>query len=390
MNRAKTYEEIEPLVRFCRLGKLFEVQEWISSGKPVNLPDDLDRRVKLRYPLYIAIESGFHSLVRVLLEGGTFLNDLGYSPLEHAVYRRRPDLVQLLVAHGADIHSVSMRTVFEHWDQEMVEFFVGNGADVETDNPLAHALCYKIRPALGLFKRHKERFPSFQEQLNIALRHHCWEGNIKWVALTLWAGADPYLKGPQEPDHRPYPEEDSSALELAAFRGHIDIFKLKQIRLDPTKPGAMDLVQSACYSDKADLLKNLLESGFTPKSMEDGGSSLIQVLLSRLPRSYHYLDSFYREENIDDSESRERIKMIHLLARYGANWKPSGGRAINEARRSLLKMKPDYTVEFLWIMSGYNASNREVIQELMRPKPIRELVSRHETRVKELMETFRQ
>jgi hypothetical protein len=92
--------------------------------------------------------------------------------------------------------------------------------------------------------------------------------------------------------------------------------------------------------------------------------------------------------NVDNSESREKIKMIHLLARYGAKWKPSGGREINEARHSLLKMKPDYSVEFLWIMSGYNASYREVIQELMRPKPIRELVSRHETRVKELMETF--
>ncbi len=51
-------------------------------------------------------------------------------------------------------------------------------------------------------------------------------------------------------------------------------------------------------------------------------------------------------------------------------------------------MKTDYTVEFLWIISGYNASTLEVIQELMRSKPIRELVSRHEARVKELMETF--
>ena len=201
-------------------------------------------------------------------------------------------------------------------------------------------------------------------------------------------GGRPIFEGATEPDHRPYPEEDSSALELAAFRGYIDIFKLKQIRLDPTKPGAMDLVQSACYSDKADLLKNLLESGFTPKSMEDGGSSLIQILVSRLPRSYRPLYSTHPEVDIDDWDSREKIKMIHLLARYGGKWMPSDRREINEARRSLLKMKPDYTVEFLWIMSGYNASTREVIQELMRPKPIRTLVSRHETRVKELIETF--
>jgi hypothetical protein len=66
---------------------------------------------------------------------------------------------------------------------------------------------------------------------------------------------------------------------------------------------------------------------------------------SRLPQPYHPLDSIYREESIDDSESRERIKMIHLLARYGAKWRSFSGRAIDEERRSLLKMKPDYTLE---------------------------------------------
>jgi len=46
--------------------------------------------------------------------------------------------------------------------------------------------------------------------------------------------------------------------------------------------------------------------------------------------------------------------------------------------------------EFLWIVSGDNASTREVMEELMGPRPIRMLVSaEHETRVKELMETFR-
>jgi hypothetical protein len=152
--------------------------------------------------------------------------------------------------------------------------------------------------------------------------------------------------------------------------------------------GAVDLLQNACSSKKGEFIKKLLENGFTLQSTEGGGSSLIQILLSRLPRSYHRLDSIYRDENIDDSDSRERIKMIHLLARYGAKWKPTDRREINEARQSLLKMKPDYTVEFLWIMSGCKACTCEVIEELMRPKPIRVLVTKHETRVKELMETF--
>ncbi|NWG04302.1 MAG: ankyrin repeat domain-containing protein [Syntrophaceae bacterium] len=391
IKRAKTYDEIEPLVKLCRLGKLFEVQEWISAGKPVNPPENLDRRVRKRFPLYLAIESGFHSLVKMLLDGGTVIDEPGYSPLEHALHKRRLDLIQLLVEHGADIHSVSMRAVFQSWDPMIVEFFIDNGANVEAGNPLAYALCSKIRPALGLFKRYKDRYPSFQEQANIALRHHCCEGSLKWVSLMLWAGADPYAKGPDSPDRKSDPEADASALELAAIYDHFDIFKLRQVRLDPNKPGACDLLRSACYSEKPELLKKLLGSGFNPQSMEDRGSSLIQCLLSRLSWSHR---SFYswgprtQEENIDNWESRDKIKMIHLLARHGAKWKPNDRREINDARRSLLKMKPDYTVEFIWIMSGYQACTRETIEELMRPKPIRTLVLRFENRVKELMETF--
>jgi hypothetical protein len=125
--------------------------------------------------------------------------------------------------------------------------------------------------------------------------------------------------------------------------------------------------------------------------MEDGGSSLIQFLLSRLAWSYRSLYSWGSrtpEENIDNWESRDKLKMIHLLARHGAKWKPKDRREINEARRSFLKMRPDYTVEFIWIMSGYNACTRSVIEELMRPKTIRTLVSKHQNRVSELIETL--
>lgn len=75
-----------------------------------------------------------------------------------------------------------------------MEYFIDNGADLETDYPLA-ALCSKIRTALGIFMRHRDRYPSFRDHLNMALRH---EGNLKWVSLLLWAGADPNKKGPED------------------------------------------------------------------------------------------------------------------------------------------------------------------------------------------------
>ncbi len=383
MNRAKTYDEIKPLIDMCKAGKVFEVQDWIAAGKPVNPPPP-EKGIRRKRPLEVAIDRGIHSLVQVLLEAGADIDDPGYNALEHALFERRLDLIKLLVNHGVDIHSVAMILVFESWDPKIIEYFIEQGADVETDGPLATALCWKIRTALGVFKRHKHQYPSFQEQINIALRHHCNEGNLKWVSLMLWAGADPYAKGLDSPGEEPDPDEDISALEYAALGGHLDIFKLKQIQLDPKHPIANDLLQYACWPGKADILKLLIEKGFSPKYCPNSGTSLIQSCLRNMSWS---VDFFYRNKkrDLDSTRSREKIKMIHMLVKSGGKWMPEERYSINDARRELLKMTPDYTLEFIWILTKYNASTRKNLEQLVRTPTIRALVAVHLPKIQKMI-----
>jgi ankyrin repeat protein len=391
MKRAETYEEVKPLIDLCKAGKLFDVQEWIASGKPVNPPPSVSG-YKRKSPLEVAIDLGFHSLVQVLLEGGADINEPRYWPLDDALYKRRLDLVKLLVEHGANLHSVSMASVFQTWQPDIMKWFIEQGADVETDNPIAYAFCERIKTALGIFKSYKDQFPSFQEQANIALRYHCKEGNLKWASLMLWAGADPYAKGPASCDDEPYPEYDRNALELAAECHHYDIFNLKQIHLDPNNPILKGLLLEACHAEKSDFLERLLETGFSPKEYENSGSRLIQTLLTSMSWCFDSWD-FWRlnrdinrkNRNIDNQQSREKIKMIHMLAKNGAKWLPKDGSEISDARRSLLKLKPDYTVEFIWIMSKYNACKREPLEELIRTPAIRAVAYNHLPRINELI-----
>lgn len=385
MKRAETYDEIKPLVALCKAGRLFEVQKWIAAGKPVNLPLSPDSRHRRKSPLEVSMDCGFHSLVQVLIESAAAIEETGYRPLEHALLKRRLDLVELLVDHGASIHSVSMESVFDTWLPEIMEYFIERGADVETGQPLAGALCSRIRTALGILKRYKNRFPGFQEQANIALRFHAKEGNLKWVSLMLWAGADPYVRGSDcdEPD----PECAVSALELAVLHEHFDIFKLKSIRLDPSHAFAHELLRKACFADKADFLNELLKKGFNPNNQKNGGSSLISSLLGDMTWSFD-LDHRTPKKDLDTSRSREKLKMIHLLARHGARWIPEDKDEISHARRSLMKMSPDYTAEFIWIMSKYKACARGPIEELIRTPSIRALVSGHLTRIAELLDSF--
>jgi len=393
MKRTETYEEIKPLIDLCKAGKLFEVQEWIASGKPVNPPPSVSG-YKRKSPLEVAMDLGFHSLVRVLLDGGADINEPRYWSLDHAIYKRRLDLVKLLVDHGADIHSVSLATVFESWQPDIMKWFIEQGADVETDNPLAYAFCERIRTALGIFKNYKDRFPSFQEQANIALRYHCKEGNLKWVSLMLWAGADPYTKGPDSWNEDPDPENDQSALELAAGYEHFDVFNLKQIRLDPTRPELQEILFEACHTKNSDFLNKLLKKGFKPSEYENRGTPLIQALIISMSWYFDFSNwDIWRTDrtskrNLDNEESREKIKMIHMLAKNGTKWFPKDRLEIGEARRSFLKMKPDYTVEFIWIMSKYNACKRENIEELIRTPSIRSLIYQYTARVNELLENL--
>jgi hypothetical protein len=391
MTRADTYDEIKPLVDLCKAGRLFDVQKWIDAGKPVNPPDVPTRGNRKKIPLEVSIDRGFHSLVQVLLNGGAEMKDYGYNALEHALDKRRLDIVKLLVEHGADIHSVNMTWVFDTWDPTIMEYFIGKGADVETGYPLAWAFIGRIRTALGIYKRYKNRYTTFQGQANMALRYHCKDGNLKWVSLMLWAGADPYSKGPCTPEEEPYPEEDMNALEWAALYDHPEVFNLKNIRLNPNHESTNDILESACHTNNFDLLKRLLEKGFDPNNQKNGGSSMIHTLLLGMSSWSCSVNSWSfdrKERDIDSSKSRDKMKMIHLLAKHGAKWRPNDRKQIGDVRRSLLKMTSDYTAEFVWIMSGFKAGSREDIQELMRTPSIRKLTSKHERRINELIRTL--
>jgi ankyrin repeat protein len=387
MNRANTYEEIALLVDYCKKGKLFEARDWIAQGKPIDLPLTLPPKQQKRSPLHIAMELGFYSLIQILVENGASMEEPRYSALQHALEKRRLDIVQLLVKNGAQIASVDLEMVFDTWDKEIMIFFIENGADCQTNCPLAYAFRSKIRTALSIYMQYKDRFPHFQEQIDMALRYHCREGNLKWVALLLWAGANPYAKGPEDPGDSP--EEYSSALEVAAFNGHFKIFKLKSIHLDPKSPAAHDLLRHACYSDSADILIELLKMDFDPRELPDKGTSSIESLLNMMTWDYsNYFTRKRNESNIDSYRSRDKMKMLHLLVRHGARWEPDEDN-LKYARRSLLRMNPHYPMEFAWIMTEYKACRFEILEKLMNTKTMLVLIAPHRRRFDEMINSFR-
>lgn len=391
-SRVADYEEIRPLIELCKAGKVFAVQEWIEAGRPVNPPPMPAKGRRGKTPLEVAIDRGIHSLVEVLLKGGAILEPEGWdSPMNQALKARRLDLVQLLAEHGDDPRSVDMRRVVDTWAPKIMEYFIERGADVELGKPFAYAFCNRIRTAFGVFKQCRQRRPGLQEQANIALRHHCKEGNLKWVSLMLWLGADPCKCGADHYDQDFGDEECGlSAIGFAALYKNFDVFRLKQLRLDVASPGVRESLHYFCKGEGIDILRWLLEKGAVPNDQENCGSSAIQRWLNEMSWTYSF-DPWTREQsrkNIDTEGARERMKAIHLLAKHGGRWAPIDTDEIGSARRSLLKLKPDYTVEFIWIMAKYNASAAGCLQGLVSTPSMRAHVKSHLPRIQELISSL--
>ncbi len=388
MRRARTRDEIKPLIELCKAGHLYEVQEWIAQGKPIEPAPAKPKIQRQRSPLEYAIGCGFHSLVQVLLEGGATVEYPGaYDALSQALNEKRFDIVQLLVKHGVDPKTADMDTVFETYDPSMMKYFIEHGADVEAGYPMARALCHGIRPSLGIYMTYKDRFKSFPEQLNIALRHHCKEGSKKWISLCLWAGADPYKPGDDDPDEIYDDEDGFTALKYAALYGHYDIFRMKRVLVSPARSHLITAIVQGRNEQATETLDWLLKAGIEPNDMPNGGCSAMQYMVSGL----RYTTSIFapgNERNISTTVAMEYMKRIHMLAWHGAKWRPEGDDEIRAARTSLLKMASDYTAEFVWIMSAYRAALKEDLEAMLRTPSIRAVAGMHWRRVMELVESL--
>jgi hypothetical protein len=99
-------EEIHELIRFCRSGRLYDVQRWIAAGK--SLEGIIAKRKTL---LRIAVETGFHSLVESIAKHESNQSSKD-AALADAVSFKRLDLVDLLVENGARIGEIPFADAF--------------------------------------------------------------------------------------------------------------------------------------------------------------------------------------------------------------------------------------------------------------------------------------
>jgi len=359
--------EAKHLLRLCKIGKLFDVQNWIAAGNSICVPADLKTT-----PLKVALDTGFHSLVELLVRNERS-QDLKNQALQQSVSLKRLDFIELLVSYGADISSVSFIEVLRVWDPAIIRYFLDHGADFIKDSPFAVAFGERIRTAISPWRECREKYSDvaaqLQEQADRALRHFCFKGDLKWVSLLMWAGADPRSSGPTSDDDEDLDQsEHSTALRAAAYCENFQI--LKRLKPDAKRDDVDTLLTHAARVRHADVVRYLLELGAKLNDKSNGGSTALEDCLE----SFRY-GSFRWRSYLADYGSRSKASKydvsktratVQLLLEQGALWRPDSADQFAGVRRGLYECEPDVTLELVERLVKYTACTLDTIHELLR------------------------
>jgi hypothetical protein len=378
MTEPLTTDDAKHLIRLCQAGRLYDVEEWIRSGRSLKAPEAI--RVT---PLGVALRTGFHSLIELLLRHEESQGAKN-AALSYAVLERQLDVVELAVQCGADPASVPFVDVLLSWDKRISSFFIDRDADLVTGFPFAQAFRERIRTAIGCFLDCRRRRPDLaaqlQEQIDMALRQFCEEGNVKWVSLLMWAGANPRSRGPTLKTLDD-PDLFTTALDEACTCGNVEV--LKKLKPDPNLDDFGSLLRSAsAFAYSVDIVAYLVGLRANPNDKPNGGSSALDASIQFLGWEHsdrvlyggHHQTPAYRLPR-----SRQAIR---VLIEHGALWRP--GDSLNETRRSLYRIDPDVTIELVVLLLKHRACDEVTLRALFRTPRMQQHMKSSEQRLSRL------
>jgi hypothetical protein len=357
-------EDLQQLLDLVKKGKLFALQDWIKAGKRLRTPENVNGDNQV---LSIAVGTGFHSIVEELLRTGGWTVEELTDALDLARARRRYDIADLLLSHGAHPKQLDFQTVCRELDFTMMEHHLRTGINPNCDNDFARALSrVKARPLLGFYMKFRGEFPTLDDQAALALSEAVQKDQVRWTALLVWAGADPLRLVPKDlTDNFPVDTDNgTTAAKEAIWRNNWEI--LKVLRLKPTPSQALELLSQAAHNNNVDLFKTLI-AAVPAGQLNKTSRESCQPLEELVSRSVHR--DLYR--NIRDTEGEaENLQRVEMLLDAGARWNPPPDE-IRYTRKNIMDHDPRYIVQLLrLLLYTPNAVDLDQFRELCRSQTL--------------------
>lgn len=351
-------DELAALHRLCKEGRLYEIEEWIRSGRPLQVEPDLPRKERPRdSALEIALDRGDQALALLLLCNGYDPDDEEYSPLDLALRARRLDLVDLLLEWGADPHRVDLEDLFGTYRSKLFDRFRRLGVDLTAGHGIARTLAYHTsnKPLFGFAKRLRRREPKVQAELDAALVYHARRGNEKGVSLCLWAGADPHA--PACDIHYCDCAEEDDSDEGRSFRGFSAIYR-------------------ACLSGQVEVLEKLEpdpdRDDFAALFRTAGSGAVIEFLAGIAPpKEINLLVQDFVFRLTWPPDQWRSLSRLERLFKVGGRWHAGSKEVIASVRGTLLRVSEETFVEVVKLFTKDDYCSDEVLIELGRTPAFR-------------------
>jgi hypothetical protein len=273
------------------------------------------------------------------------------------------EICRLLVEVGAPVNRLEYWHLDEIVNRPLIEYLLDHGLDLTREDGLARMLTYRrIKPLLGLFLQHRQRFPGWEEQAAKALCEFVRKRDLKWVSLMIWAKADPLLNvSPlSEGCHDEADSWKKNAVEIALDRGDMEIFSLLKLTLTPDR--ASESLRSIWSVNDRVVLETLLGAGADLNAQDTGEGSLLHRVLTSF--GWHCDGRFSRRD------PRQEVELIAWLIRKGAKWiLPENDSQSDSLRRSFYRGDPKLIVEVIRLLDAGNVCEKSLLRELIdKPK----------------------
>jgi hypothetical protein len=213
----------------------------------------------------------------------------------------------------------------------------------------------------------RDRVPSARIQATMALRLHAREGNLKWVSLLMWAGADPRLQVPNLKYEHPE-ESIGTALEDAVTYSRVEV--IRKIGIDAAVDDTSALLSKCWMCDKPEVVEILLSAGANPNAEANGEHyNPMQALMRNFLRSIDTTFLFIRRSQ------EVALRCLELAAESGGRWRPADQFEFRSFRRAIAQVEHYSAIRSLHQLVQFGAIEREVFQELMRTPRMKDLLN---------------
>lgn len=365
--------ELEDLSALIKTGQLFAVQKWVAD-RWQNFSAEVFAADERTSPLFQAVESGFHSMVEVLVKAGGWPQARLNEAYDLAVAKHRSDIARLLRDSGATMEELDFVEVCRSMNQSFMEEALRNGCSAVRGNAFAQALrrFAAARPLLSFYRKMRGEFPALDDQAALALAVAAREGKARAAALLAWAGADPFCEVPYDIDDDDWGFKKSdeyhhttNAAECAVGSGKVEIVKSLKLKPDPVQARA--LLERAGWSPSKELTQ-VLVAMLPDKNLNISERGSCPALESLVKKSRPVNFGQYSSEK----EDTKAIECMEALLNAGARWNPEPD-GLRYIRRNLLEHDALYVVRVIrLLLYTPGAADPKLILELCRTPKFRQ------------------